>query len=167
MKKGCITLLTGMKFEEMAEIEENAVPDFLGYPELVAENVPERGMTIQFLEQAFEWDQVTYQFYPYFWGRKKNWLDIFPLDDVDPEFADFLRAVAARVIGPVSPPYEDAVPIYIADPDREPSGGGPAPTIDDPLFRSIAAELRRQQGDHFIEREGTLSVQGGHRIITG
>jgi hypothetical protein len=171
LKKSCITLLRGKQFGDLVGIAANtsgyASADNIGYPEIVAETVPEQSRTIQFLEQAFEWDQMTYQLYPYFWGRKRNWLDVFPFDDIDPKFADFLRAGAARVMVPVTPAYQDAVLLYIADPERRPFGGGPAPGIDDPLFRSIAAELRRQQGDHFVEREGTVSVRAGSRTVNG
>jgi hypothetical protein len=120
---------------------------------------------VQFLEQAFEWDQMTYIFYPYFWGRKQNWLNTFPLDDVDPKFADFLRAGAARVVVPVPLAYADAVLMFLAS--NEPWPGGSAPTLDDPLFLSIAAELRRQQGADFVERDGTVNVVNGSRNVTG
>ena len=41
-----------------------------GWPEFnVAEALTE-GRIIQFFEQAFEWNNVTYLFYPYFWGRE-------------------------------------------------------------------------------------------------
>ncbi|MGH9187402.1 MAG: hypothetical protein ACRD0U_16565, partial [Acidimicrobiales bacterium] len=107
----------------------------------------------------------TYRLYPYFWGRKQNWLDVFPLDDIDPKFTDFLRAGAARVVVPVPVEYKDAVLWFLAT--AEPWTGGPAPTIDDPLYRSIAAELRRQQGGDFVERAGTLSVRSGSRDVIG
>lgn len=163
LKKGCLTLLTGSRFEDPDAIVANAAP-YEGYPEIEQAQIRARAGRTQFLEQAFEWEQMTYLFYPYFWGRKANWLDIFPLEDVDAKFTDFLRAGAARVVLPVTPAYAEAVLEFLVSgqvPD------GPALGIDGALFRSIAAEVRRQQGNVFVARAGTLTVQGGSRDVVG
>jgi hypothetical protein len=165
LKKSCISLLTGTRYEEFTQIDANAVTAYLDYPEIASGAVLQHASRIHFLEQAFEWDQMTYLLYPYFWGRKQNWLNTFPLDDVDPKFADFLRAGAARVVVPVSLVYAEAVLMFLAS--NEPWPGGSAPTLDDPLFRSIAAELRRQQGADFVERDGTVNVINGSRNVAG
>jgi hypothetical protein len=165
LKKSCISLLTGTDYEEFAQIEPNTAPAFRDFPEIASDAVLQHASRIQFMEQAFEWEQMTYLFYPYFWGRKENWLTVFPLDDIDPKFADFLRAGAARVVVPVPPAYTGAVQMFLAS--NEPWPGGSAPTIDDPLFLSIAAELRRQQGADFVQRDGTVNVRTGSRDVTG
>jgi len=38
----------------------------------------------KFFEQAFDWDIMSYLFYPYFWGKKCSWKEIYKLDDNDP-----------------------------------------------------------------------------------
>ena len=68
---------------------------------------------VRFFEQAFEWEHITYTFYPYFWGWKQAWNKRMLLDDNDPHFADFLRAGAARVVFPVRPGFEEAVAHYL------------------------------------------------------
>ena len=54
-------------------------PPFFDFTEAAAE-----GAYIRFFEQAFEWDQMQYVFYPYFWSRKRTWVDRFLKQDVDP-----------------------------------------------------------------------------------
>ena len=44
------------------------------------------------MEECFEWDQLTYQFFPYYWARYKNWKTLFELQDTDPLFQEFLKA---------------------------------------------------------------------------
>jgi hypothetical protein len=91
-------------------------------------------------QATFEWAQLTYLFYPYFWGQKNNWLSIHQLEDIDPLFTKFLQAGSARVLVPVLPAYNDAVLHYLAT--GQIWNGGEAPTLDDPLFVSIADEVR-------------------------
>jgi hypothetical protein len=106
-----------------------------------------QGRVIQFLEQAFEWPQISYVLYPYFWGRlPEKWFDAQKYyDEVDPLFAKFLQAGSARVLIAVRPNYNDAVLHYLAT--RTPWNGGPAPGLDSPLYVPIHQELREQQDD--------------------
>lgn len=118
--------------------------------EVPAIDVPEAvddGRTVQFLEQAFEWQQLNYVLYPYFWGRiPGKWYDAQRYyDEVDPLYAKFLQAGAARVLVSVRPGFEAAVQHYLST--REPWNGGPVPDIDDPLYLAVHAELRDQQDD--------------------
>ncbi|MEJ2863224.1 hypothetical protein [Actinomycetospora flava] len=112
----------------------------------VAEAVDE-GSTIQFLEQAFEWQQLNYVLYPYFWGRlPRKWYDAQRYyDEVDPLYAKFLQSGAARVLVSVRPGFEGALLHYLRT--REPWNGGPMPDIDDPLYLAVHEELREQQDD--------------------
>jgi hypothetical protein len=67
------------------------------------------GSFIRFFENAFEWKNLLYALYPYFWGRKARWSTALHFQDPDPEFAAFLKAGAARVQVPVRPGFEKAV----------------------------------------------------------
>jgi len=111
-----------------------------GYPEFDTTTAMLEGKIIQFFEQAFEWNNMVYRFYPYFWGRKENWDERYPLTDPDPMFVDFLRAGAARVVVPVHPGYAETFLYYLHT--GEIWSGGEPPTIDDPLYVSIIEELR-------------------------
>ena len=105
-----------------------------------------KGRYIQFLEQAFEWQQLSYLMYPYFWAIPPKWIDLMNRSDsTDPFLTEFLRAGSVRVLLAVTPAYDDAVLHYLAT--GEPWEGGPAPVIGDPLFIPVYEELRKQQDD--------------------
>jgi hypothetical protein len=115
-----------------------------GHPEFDIPEAITEGRIIQFFEQAFDWSNMTYRFYPYFWGRKNAWEQTFPLTDPDPMFTDFLRAGAARIIVPAHPAYSETVLHYLWT--SEIWNGGNPPLLNDPLFVSIVDELKRDSG---------------------
>ena len=99
---------------------------------------------VQFLEQAFEWNNLAYLFYPYFWGAAPRWIEMMNRFDAgDPFYTAFLQAGSSRVLLAATPGYEDAVLHYLAT--GVPWEGGPSPVIDDPLFLPLHEEIRRQQ----------------------
>lgn len=152
LKKGALRLLTNnfaqtrvsgtWRFNEMFNAMQTNGQ--FGYPEFNTNEAIVEGRMVQFFEQAFEWNNMTYRFYPYSWGRKSGWKDIFPLTDTDPQFTDFVRAGAARVIVPAHPAYTDTVLHYMAT-DEIWNGGSP-PTLYDPLYISIVDELKSDAG---------------------
>ena len=100
---------------------------------------------IRFLEQAFEWENMSFFYYPYFWGRKEPyWKQKILFNDVDAEFADFIRAGAARVQLPVRPGFEEAVDHYTKT--CEPWNGGELPSITDELYLPFVEEHKAQLG---------------------
>ena len=68
---------------------------------------------MQFLEQAFEWENLTHVMYPYFWAEAKRWPDLLAGRSADSEYQAFLRAGSARVVLPVRPGYEGAADWFI------------------------------------------------------
>lgn len=118
----------------------------LPFPSIDLEKARAKGRYVQFLEQAFEWQQIAFILYPYFWGRSELWMEAMSRNDTaDPQYAAFLRAGSARVLVAATPGYEDAVLHFLAT--GEPWDGGPAPVIGDPLFLPLHEELRRQTDD--------------------
>jgi hypothetical protein len=103
-----------------------------------------RHEAVQFFEQSFEWPQMTYVFYPYFWGREAQWVDASTRAADDPLFETFLRAGAARVVIPVRPGFESAVLLFLAT-GLLWSGSG-APQVGDPLYVSAVGELQEGLG---------------------
>jgi hypothetical protein len=155
LKKLCIAMMTGRNFEDpsnnvtmfraMLPADPNSHPPT--YPEIDFSRADQEGKIIQFFEQAIEWDQMIYLFYSYCWGRKENWLKVMHLSDHDPLFQKFLQAGSARVVVSIRRPYDLSTLYYIAS-DRDPSNiwlGGEPPTINDPLFLSVADEIRSQR----------------------
>ena len=106
LKKACISLLTGQRFDLFDAVARDVPP--LGYPEIDFVEAQAEGAYIQIFEQSFEWNNMTYLFYPYFWGKKDEWPTISQFTDDDPLFTRFLRAGAARVQVPVRLGFESS-----------------------------------------------------------
>jgi hypothetical protein len=138
IKKSALALLTAQQFDHFGAI----VPSTEGYPQLDFTEAGPEGRYIRFFENAFEWEQLTFFFYPYFWGRKGGWIDRALLGDVDPLFADFIRAGSARVVLPVRPGFERAVG-YFLDSGKI-WNGGDLPWIGSGLYVSIIDEIRER-----------------------
>jgi hypothetical protein len=94
---------------------------------------------IRFLQEALEWTQTQYVFYPYYWDQKADWPARVLTEDSDPLFAQFLRSGAARVVVPVRPGFCEALVYFLQK--GQPWDGGAAPSIVDSLYVSIAAEI--------------------------
>lgn len=143
LKKGALTLLTGQHFADAGSVT-GPEATISGLPEIRLEETATEGDYIQFFEQAFEWDQMLYAFYPYFWGEKAGWLETSGAEDTDATFEAFLKAGAARVQVPVRPGYEKALYNFIK------TGviwnGGSAPLVEDDLYISIIEELVAARG---------------------
>lgn len=144
----------GMTYPTFSAGDDNGTPyakfeslDFdIEFPFMHLPDSRKKGRFTQFLEQAFEWQQISYLFYPYFWSRQKKWIELMNrLDYADSAMTSFLRAGSARVLVAVTPGYYDAVMYFLST--REPWGGGPSPVIGDPLFIPIHEEIRKQQDD--------------------
>jgi hypothetical protein len=138
LKKQALALFTGVDYATFDAITGNP-------PVMDLNEAFEEGKFIQFFEQAFEWEQMTYLFYPYFWARPTTWNKRINFNDVDPHFNNFLSAGSGRVVIPVHPAYNDAVLHYVETGAMW--NGGEPPHIDDPLFISIVEELKAATDD--------------------
>ncbi len=118
----------------------------VGWPAIDIDKAKFKARYIQFLEQAFEWQQLAYIFYPYFWADQKKWISLMNhLDYTDKNMSDFLQAGSVRVLLAVQPSYNEAVMHYLAT--REPWEGGTTPIIGDPLYLPLFEEIHKQQDD--------------------
>jgi hypothetical protein len=149
ISRACLTQLTFQHFVWTGSIY--IVPPH-NYPEVHPLLSYAHGKIIRFFEDAFEWENMTYVFYPYFWGKKADWIDLSSQQDIDPVFQRFLQAGAARAVVPVRPGFERAV-LYFMKRGELWEGGEP-PTIDDPLYRPILADLKEQYGIDEAEPTG-------------
>jgi hypothetical protein len=123
--------------------------DFNGFmptlePILKLDQVCADGPYVRFFENAFEWQNVLYVFYPYFWGRHAKWISSLQLTDTDPDFAAFLKAGAARVQVPVRPGFERAI-THFCQFGQIWEGNDP-PLIDDDLYVPIIDEISTNLG---------------------
>jgi hypothetical protein len=140
LKKTCITLVTGQQFEAFGAVALS-IPGL--YPEVSLANAEIQGDYVRFLEEAFEWEQMMYFFYPYYWGRKGRWPLHVLATDPDPQFSTFLNAGFARVVFPVRPGFEEGV-LHLLETGQTWSGGEP-PNIGGDPYVSIITELQEQQ----------------------
>jgi hypothetical protein len=140
VKRACISVLTEQHFDQFSAVNVGTA----GLPEIdFVENALE-GSYVRFFEQAFEWENLSWVAYPYFWGRKPTWLDRVVIEDDDSDFQAFLKAGYLRVQIPIRPGFVDAVDHFRLFGD--PWLGGPLPSISDDLYLPIAEELAEKLG---------------------
>ncbi|MBB3149580.1 hypothetical protein FHS21_006034 [Phyllobacterium trifolii] len=113
-------------------------------PHFDIEDAKADGAIIRFFEHAFEWDQIQYVFYPYFWARPGGWADRFRARNMDAELEDFLKAGYARVVVPVRVGFEAAVSYFMQE-GRVWNDEG-EPPIDHPLYKPIVDEIKELTG---------------------
>lgn len=111
-----------------------------GIPKLDFGGLANASPEILFLSQAFEWNNMTFVLYPYFFGRRESWPLKMLLSNVDQNLVEFLKAGAARVQVPVRPGFEAAVDHYMMT--REPFFGQGMPHIGDGLYLPYLDEAR-------------------------
>lgn len=149
LKRLCISVMTEQHFDLFGAVRTGSH----GVPEIdLAENAAE-GPYVRFFEQAFEWEQMTWVTYPYFWGRKSAWVERIAYEDSDPLFQQFLKAGYCRVVVPARRGFEAAIDHFMRC--GETWDGGPLPPISDDLYLPIADEIAER-----LDRPGGEVPQG-------
>ncbi|TGV80304.1 hypothetical protein EN792_038910 [Mesorhizobium sp. M00.F.Ca.ET.149.01.1.1] len=149
LKRGALELLTNQHFGSMGAISLSGS----GEPTLDAAKAIAEGPTVKFFEQAFEWQNMVYTFYPYFWGRHDTWEDRLSVADADPVFSRFLSAGYARVVIPVRRYFENNIKYYLEH--GEIWEGEDCPVPGDPDYIAIVDEIKD------IEAAGSPDLQDG------
>lgn len=96
----------------------------------------------RFAQNCFEWDLMSYELLPYFYGATPRWRHLYQLADGDPLMQTFLQAGMAKVIVPVRPGFEEAALHLLAN-GYTPylATGGMLPAIDSDIYRAAMAEI--------------------------
>jgi len=149
LKKNCISILTDQHYDLFNAIQNGSN----GLPQINLDENDLEGPYVRFFEQAFEWEQITWVTYPYFWGRKSKWRERIAFDDPDPLFNQFIKAGYCRAVVPVRPGFEGAVDHFLTF--GEIWNGGPLPTVSDPHFLAISAEIAER-----LDQPGNEIPQG-------
>ena len=157
LKKACLAMLSGMDLLSFNGIKEDPLPGPIppppahAFPRVnwpttlpVPADVDGQTRLIRFFEQAFEWPEMMYFLYPYFWARKGTWYDRSTIQDTDSLFAQFLSAGAARVVIPVRPGFETLINYFLMT--GQVWGGGALPLISDSAYLPITEEIRDASG---------------------
>jgi hypothetical protein len=138
LKKHCLTIVTGQTYDAISAPQDGSPPTF------DLELAATEGSFVRFFEHAFEWDQLQYVCYPYYWARKGTWTERFGRQDVDPEFRDFWRAGWARVVVPARPGFEAAIRYFLEFRTLPPSAIDPA--VESETYLPIVEEISERTG---------------------
>lgn len=163
LKRMTISYISCQFFDQFDAMKNRVKP--CGFPEMDIEEAAREGKIIQFFEQAFNWNLLTYIFYSYFWGRKCTWQSKFDDASNDLIFQRFLTAGSARVLVPIRDGYFDHVLYFLATGEIWGQNGTP-PLPNDPHYVSLAQEIKEQNGNYFTDREGYIDVKNGLDFIT-
>ncbi len=129
------------------------------------ENLEKYSSHVKFFEQAFDWANMSYLFYPYYWADPCDWYELMQMEYApDPTFQAFLQSGMARVAAPVRPGFEDAVSYYMETGDIW-NGGDLVLDTDDDLYLSIAEELQEIEG--VVEESWQTRVPTSLTIVQG
>lgn len=129
----------------VGKLNENAVLSLMNYGVKKSQSLDNYTSFVKFFEQAFEWEIMSYYFYPYYWAGRTEWNKLYDFEDNDSLFRSFMQSGMARVIVTVRPGFEDAVNFYFK------TGllwnGGEVPVPGDDLYISLAQEMMVPLGD--------------------
>ncbi len=144
LKRSCISILDNKSVVGYDEVADQAPSPFAG-PRIQSHSFLDDGAWVRWFEQAFEWDKISYVFYPYFWGRSSEWLKRLQRKyESDPLFENFLKSGYARVVIPVRHGFRKAVNFYLAT--GRPWMGGDLPSVGDKTYLPITEEIKEQTG---------------------
>lgn len=163
LKRLAISYISCQFYEQFSAIKRNTEP--CGYPEMDLEQAQRDGSFIKFFEQTFEWNLMTYLFYPYFWGEKCSWPEKVQTNSGDPLFDKALAAGAARVQVPVRPGHE-ALAAYWSAYGEIWMGQSEPPVPGTPYYLSMVQELKEQKKHFYTDREGLLEGTISSNVVT-
>lgn len=95
LKKQAIYLMSHCKFVDNVAVDEK------GKVASCCEAF-DKGQVIKFIDSVFEWKNLTYSLYDYFYAQQGEWKLLYNISDPDPLMNNFLKAGEARVIIPVA-----------------------------------------------------------------
>lgn len=144
LRKNCISYLLGHENlgQNMVNNRQSLTEITANYSNIALDNYAAQ---VKFFEQAFEWDIMSYNFYPFYWANKQKWGELYQIQNNDPLFRAFLQSGMARVIITVRPGFEEMVNWYLAT--GQIWNGGQVPTLNDDEFVSIVEELRNPESE--------------------
>ncbi len=142
LKKACMSYLVGQDYLGQNFLNEQRA-SFTGIAAIANAEQDAYTLVAKFMEQAFEWDIMSYNLYPFYWGARGQWADLYTQESDDPLFRSFMQAGMARAVVTVRPGFENAVMYYMAT--GKVWAGGDAPVTGDPLYLSIVDELKKPE----------------------
>lgn len=138
LTRGCINvfnsmLLQGDYFDSVQVSASGVVVD--------VDDALREGQAVRFFHGAFEWDNMTYELFPYFWGKRERWAEMMLATHEDTKFEEFLRSGFARVMVPVKPGQEANVLNFLKLGLNGVFDGAREAIVNDPEFAHLMADL--------------------------
>jgi hypothetical protein len=155
-KRHIIAILLCNYFNGIGSMVDRVSP--CGYPEFDFAKLSADMPIVQFFEQVFEWDYMTYLFYHSMWARKCKWADLIDEDSGDPLFDKFLMAGAARVQVPIQPGMENDFLWFLKRNEIWGESGEPPLPGDDDYISMIQEMKEADQGD-YSDRPGLIAAK--------
>lgn len=142
LKKHCISILSGYWYDDPSVMVGNVGSS----PSFDLERTENYGRAVRFFEHAFEWNQMQFAFYPYYWATKDTWQERLNRSDPDYQYLQFLQAGAARVLLSVRPGFELAVSWYL---ERHTIAEGDltSDSLAEGPYLSIVNQIKEQSGE--------------------
>jgi hypothetical protein len=135
-----------------------------GYPEIDFAKLERDSPVIQFFEQVFEWNYVSYLFYHSMWARKCKWPELIDDDSGDPLFDKFLMAGAARVQVPIRNGMEEYFTWFLKTGQIWGASGVP-PVSGDDEYVSMIQELKESKQGDYSDRPGLVKATKNNDVL--
>lgn len=145
----CITYTCKSHCTDDEEISANV-------PEIIQNQALENYSNfIKFFETAFQWEILSYIFYPYYYNEKCRWYELLQTKNADPIFEAFLQSGMAKILVPIRPQFEKSVLWYLETGEISPECDVVPETPDD-RYESLLQELGNQEE---VTVEGTWKTR--------
>jgi len=138
LRRISLTMLTGQRFKA------TSVPLSPQAAEFDFQRMLRSGRYAQFWETAIDWQNMDYQFLPYYWARQSTWGRLLT-ENADPIHAEFIRAGAVRIRLSVTPGFEAAILHFL-----ETGGiwsGGELPEVTTTGYLAFLDEIAERRGE--------------------
>lgn len=110
---------------------------------------------IKFFETAFQWEILSYIFYPYYYNEKCRWYELLQTKNADPIFEAFLQSGMAKILVPIRPQFEKSVLWYMETGEISPECDV-VPETADSRYESLLKDLGNQDE---VTVEGTWKTR--------
>lgn len=147
LKRLCIELMCyqfqpKLEFSREGYIDDTACNKSNSYILKLNSDLNEHARLVNFLEQAFEWNLISYQFFPYMYADRKLWESLIKQKSTsDPLFEAFLQSGMARLTLTVTPGFEKQV-MFFLDKGTVPVSDDFIPGGNEDWYRSIVDMLK-------------------------
>jgi hypothetical protein len=162
LKRHVIAMLMCNYFNGIGSMMERVAP--CGYPEIDFAKLEKDSPVIQFFEQVFEWNYVSYLFYHSMWARKCKWPPLIDEDSGDPLFDKFLTAGAARVQVPIRTGMEEDFSWFLKTGQIWGASGTP-PVSGDDEYVSMIQELKESKQGDYSDRPGFIEATKNNDVL--